>query len=183
MSRIGLKPVIIPEGVKIEDEKGVLKITGAKGSLEVKIPEHIAYEIKDGHIHFTRNNEEKQTKQNHGTVRANVHNAIIGVSQGYVKNLEIVGIGYRASMRGNNLVLNVGYSHEIVVTPEPGVKIIVPDPLKITVEGVSRQAVGQTAAVIREARRPEPYQGKGIHYKGEHIIRKEGKRAAATAKK
>lgn len=183
MSRIGLKPVQIPEGVTVLDEKGVLKITGAKGNLEIKIPEHITYEIKDNELHFKRNNEEKQTKQNHGTVRANVHNAIVGVSQGYTKNLEIVGIGYRATMRGNNLVLNVGYSHEIVITPEPGVKISTPDQLKVVVEGVSRQAVGQTAAVIRDARRPEPYQGKGIHYKGEHIIRKEGKRAAATAKK
>lgn len=183
MSRIGLKIVEIPAGVKIEEVNKVLKISGPKGALEVAIPEHIKYEIKDNHLHFTRDNEEKQTKQNHGTVRANVHNAIVGVDKGYSKQLEIVGIGYRASLRGANLVLNIGYSHEVVITPDAGVKIVVPDPLKITVEGISRQAVGQTAARIRAVRRPEPYQGKGIHYKGEHIIRKEGKRAAATAKK
>lgn len=182
MSRIGLKVIELPVGVTITEEAGSLKVKGPKGELSVKVPENISYELKDGKLAFKRANEEKQTKQNHGTTRANVHNAIVGVSKGFKKELEIVGIGYRASLRGKNLVLNIGYSHEVVITPDEGVTITVPDPLKVTVEGIDAQKVGQTAARIREVRRPEPYKGKGIHYVGEHILRKEGKRAASGKK-
>ena len=129
-------------------------------------------------VSFTRQNEQKQTKQNHGTVRANVHNAVVGVSQGYKKSLEMRGIGYKAQMQGNNLVLWAGYSHTVTIVPNEGVKVTVSDATNIDVEGIDKQAVGQTAARIREVRPPEPYLGKGIRYKGEYVATKEGKRAA-----
>lgn len=179
MSRIGLKVIALPAGVEIKEENGVLAIKGPKGTLNVKLPECISYKVEDGHLSFARANDEKHTKQLHGTIRAEVNNAIVGVSTGFKKDLEIVGIGYRAQLRGSSLVLNIGFSHEVVIKPEEGVKIEVPDPLKITVSGIDRQAVGQTAAKIREVRPPEPYQGKGIHYVGETILRKEGKRAGS----
>ncbi len=182
MSRIGLKVIELPEGVSVVEEAGLLKVKGPKGELSVKLPEGISYKNEEGKVTLSRANEEKQTKQNHGTTRANLNNAVIGVSKGFTKNLEIVGIGYRAALRGKNLVLNIGYSHEVVIEPDEGVVITVPDPLKIQVDGIDAQKVGQTAARIREVRRPEPYKGKGIHYVGEHILRKEGKRAA-TGKK
>ena len=182
MSRIGLKVIELPEGVSIVEEAGLLKVKGPKGELSVKLPAGISYENKDGKVSLSRANEEKQTKQNHGTTRANLNNAVIGVSKGFKKNLEIVGIGYRAAMRGKNLVLNIGYSHEVVIEPDEGVVITVLDPLKVQVDGIDAQKVGQTAARIREVRRPEPYKGKGIHYVGEHILRKEGKRAASGKK-
>ena len=116
-------------------------------------------------------------KENHGTTRALIHNAIVGVSEGYSKNLVIVGIGYRAAMRGSDIVLNVGYSHEIVLKVLDGVSVTCPSATEITVSGISKEKVGQMAALIRSVRKPEPYGGKGVMYKGEHIIRKEGKRA------
>ncbi len=181
MSRIGLKIIPIPEGVKFELNGKMMKVTGPKGSLELPLPEKILCEVKDNHIHFTRSDDEKITKQCHGTTRALVHNAIVGVTKGYKKELVIKGTGYRAQLRGSNIVLMVGYSHEVVITPKSGVKITCPDATSVIVEGIDRFAVGQTAAEIRNVRRPEPYNGKGIMYKNEHIIRKEGKRA--TAKK
>ncbi len=182
MSRIGYKVIKLPANVNLTNEGNVIKVKGPKGELSVVVPEGISYKVENGEVSFERANEEKHTKQNHGTTRANVHNAIVGVSEGFKKELEIVGIGYRAALRGKNLVLNIGYSHEVVITPDEGVTISVPDPLKVVVEGIDAQKVGQTAARIREVRRPEPYKGKGIHYVGEHILRKEGKRAASGKK-
>ena len=120
----------------------------------------------------------KQTKQNHGTTRANVHNAIVGVTQGYKKSLTMIGIGYKAQMMGSNIQLWAGYSHTVTIVPNQGVTIKVVDATNIDVEGIDKQAVGQTAARIREVRPPEPYLGKGIRYKGEYVATKEGKRAA-----
>lgn len=181
MSRIGLKVIKVPSGVTLEQSEGKMVVKGPKGTLDVVIPSVIKVEVKDGEVKCTRANEEKHTKQLHGTTRANLNDAIIGVTQGFVKELVIVGIGYRAEMRGANIVMHVGYSHEIVIKPEPTVKISCKSATEITVEGVSKQAVGQTAALIRGTREPEPYNGKGVMYKGEHIIRKEGKRAGAKA--
>ena len=130
-------------------------------------------------VAFKRDNDTKQTKQNHGTTRSNVYNAIIGVSEGYKKVLELRGIGYRAQLRDNAVELWVGFSHTVTVQAEPGVNISVPNATEIIVEGIDKQAVGQTAALIREVRPPEPYLGKGIRYKGEVVITKEGKRAGA----
>lgn len=179
MSRIGLKVIKLPAGVELTQANGVATVKGPKGSLEVKVPEVITVKVENGEVKCSRANDEKHTKQLHGTTRANLNDAIIGVSQGYKKELTIVGIGYRAAMRGENIVMNVGYSHEIVIKPEPTVKITCTDANNIVVEGINKQCVGQTAALIRGTREPEPYNGKGVMYKGEHIIRKEGKRAAA----
>ena len=177
MSRIGLKVINVPAGVTLKEENGVMSVTGPKGTLTVRIPEVIKVAIEGASVKCTRANDEKHTKQLHGTTRANLADAIEGVTNGFKKELVIVGIGYRAAMRGNDIVMNVGYSHEIVIKPEPTVKISCPSATEVVVEGLSKQAVGQTAALIRATREPEPYNGKGVMYKGEHIIRKEGKRA------
>lgn len=177
MSRIGLKVINVPAGVTLKEENGVMSVTGPKGTLTVRIPEVIKVAIDGSSVKCTRANDEKHTKQLHGTTRANLADAIEGVTNGFKKELVIVGIGYRAAMRGNDIVMNVGYSHEIVIKPEPTVKISCPSATEVVVEGLSKQAVGQTAALIRATREPEPYNGKGVMYKGEHIIRKEGKRA------
>ena len=182
MSRIGYKVITLPAGVTVEVNNGLTTVKGPKGSLEVKVPNVIKVEIEGTTLKCTRANEEKHTKQLHGTTRANLQDAVTGVTTGFKKELVIVGIGYRCQMRGENIVMNVGYSHEIVIKPERTVKISCPSTTEIVVEGLDKQAVGQTAALIRGTREPEPYNGKGVMYKNEHIIRKEGKRAAAGGK-
>lgn len=182
MSRIGLKPVVLPEGVSIEEKDGYVAVKGAKGELSVALPSCISVEVKDGHLLCHRASDERQHVELHGTTRANLHNAIVGVSEGFKRELEISGIGYRCAMRGTDLVLNVGFSHEVVIHPLDGVKISATDETHIVVEGIDKQKVGQTAALIHDTKRPEPYGGKGIKYKGEVIIRKEGKRAAGGKK-
>ncbi len=177
MSRIGYKVIKLPENVTLEKQDGKFVVKGPKGSLEVAVPSLIDVVVENGEVKCARKNEEKHTKQLHGTTRANLNDAIIGVTQGFKKELVIVGIGYRAEMRGANVVMHVGYSHDIVIAPGPTVKISCPSANEVTVEGLSKQAVGQTAALIRGTREPEPYNGKGVMYKNEHIIRKEGKRA------
>lgn len=179
MSRIGYKVIDLPKAVTVSVKDGIASVKGAKGSLEVKVPAAITLKIEDALIHVSRENEERQTKENHGTFRALLHNAIVGVSEGFSKTLEIVGIGFRGAMKGNDLVLNIGFAHDVIITPEPGVKITCKTANILIIDGIDRQAVGQTAARIREVRKPEPYGGKGIKYQGEHIIRKEGKRASA----
>ncbi len=180
MSRIGNKVIIVPTNVKVELKDNVVTVTGDKGKQEVVIPHFISLDMAtEGEITVKRANEIKTTKQAHGTTRALLHNAIVGVSEGFTKKLELVGIGYRASMKGTAVKLEVGYSHETVIEPTPGSTIAVPNPTTIEVSGFSKHAVGQTAANIRAVREPEPYLGKGIKYAGEHIIRKEGKRAGA----
>ena len=184
MSRIGNKHIDLPAGVTVTQEGNVAKVSGPKGTLSVPINAGIEMKVEGTVVTFTRQNEEKQTKQNHGTTRANVHNAVVGVSEGYKKVLEMRGIGYKAVMKGESVELSAGYSHTIVITPEKGVKISVPEVkgntgiVLVAVEGIDKQAVGQTAARIRNVRRPEPYLGKGIRYQGEYVATKEGKRAA-----
>ena len=178
MSRISNKHIELPAGVTVVQEGNNAKVTGPKGTLLVSLNSGIDMKVEGNIVTFTRQNEQKQTKQNHGTVRANVHNAVVGVSQGYKKSLEMRGIGYKAQLQGNNLVLWAGYSHTVTIVPNEGVKVIIVDPTNIDVEGIDKQAVGQTAARIREVRPPEPYLGKGIRYKGEYVATKEGKRAA-----
>lgn len=177
MSRIGNKHIDIPAGVTVTVEGSNVKVSGAKGTLLVPVNHGITVTVEGTTVVCKRDSEVKQVKQNHGTTRANIHNAIVGVSQGYKKELEMRGIGYKAQMQGNNVVLWAGYSHTITIIPNEGVKITLPSPTEITVEGVDKQAVGQTAARIREVRRPEPYLGKGIRYKDEYVATKEGKRA------
>ena len=177
MSRIGNKHIEIPAGVTVTVEENSVKVSGPKGNLVVPVNKGISVEIEGTTLVCKRANEEKQTKQNHGTTRANIHNAIVGVSEGYKKTLEMRGIGYKAQMQGENVVLWAGYSHTITIKPARGVKITLPSATEIEVEGIDKQAVGQTAASIREVRPPEPYLGKGIRYKGEVVLTKEGKRA------
>ena len=177
MSRIGNKHIALPAGVTVEILEGAVKVNGPKGSLVVPLNKGISAELDGTTLICKRANELKQTKQNHGTTRANIHNAVVGVSQGYKKELEMRGIGYKAQLQGENVVLWAGYSHTITIKPNTGVKVTLPSPTEITVEGIDKQAVGQTAARIREVRRPEPYLGKGIRYKDEYVALKEGKRA------
>lgn len=183
MSRIGNKHIDLPEGVTVTLDAHKATISGPKGSLDVAINSGIVVKLEDNKIVFTRLNENKQTKQNHGTTRANFHNAVVGVSQGYKKELEMKGIGYKAQMQGNDIVLWAGYSHTVTIKPNEGVKVSTPSATEIHVEGIDKQAVGQTAARIREVRPPEPYLGKGIRYKTEVVHTKEGKRASAGGKK
>jgi large subunit ribosomal protein L6 len=182
MSRVGNKLLPLPTGVTVTLQGSVALVKGGKGELSVTIPEGISFTQEGNVLTFTRANDTAALKTLHGTTRANVANAVVGVSQGYKKDLELVGIGFRSVVKGQDLVLTVGYSHEVVITPLPGVKITVNENTKVSVEGVDKQAVGQVAASIRAVRKPEPYQGKGIRYKGEYIRRKEGKRAAASGK-
>ncbi len=177
MSRIGHKVIEIPAGTTVEVNGNVVTVKGAKGSETETFNPMFTYEINGNELTVKRPNDEKKTKALHGTTRALIHNMVVGVTEGFKKELVIVGIGYRAQMKGNDLLLNIGYSHEVLITPEEGVKISCPSATEVHVEGVNRQAVGQTAARIRAVREPEPYKGKGIMYKNEHIIRKEGKRA------
>lgn len=177
MSRIGKKPIALPSGVTVTNNDNVVTVTGPKGTLTKTFNKIITIKVEGNEVICTRPNDEIKARSLHGTTRALIHSMVVGVSEGFKKELEIVGIGYRAAMRGENIVLNMGYSHEIVIKPEPGVKITCPEATKIVVEGIDAQLVGQTAAVIRGVREPEPYKGKGIKYKGEFILRKEGKRA------
>ena len=177
MSRIGNKHITIPAGVTVALEGSNVKVTGPKGTLLVPVNHGISVEIEGSTIVCKRESDVKQIKQNHGTTRANIHNAIVGVSEGYKKSLEMRGIGYKAQLQGENLVLWAGYSHTVTVKPCPGVKVSLPSATEIVVEGIDKQAVGQTAASIREVRPPEPYLGKGIRYKDEVVHTKEGKRA------
>ena len=184
MSRIGNKHIDLPAGVTVEVGQGNVTVKGPKGTLVVPVNKGIDVKVEGTVVSFTRQNEEKQTKQNHGTTRANVHNAVVGVSEGYKKVLEMRGIGYKAVMKGDTVELFAGYSHTILIKPEEGVKITLPEVkgntgiVLIQVEGIDKQKVGQTAALIRDVRRPEPYLGKGIRYQGEYVAQKEGKRAA-----
>ena len=177
MSRIGHKVINIPAGTTVDVNTNVVTVKGPKGELTTTFNPMFTYEINGTELTVKRPNDLKQTKALHGTTRALLHNMVVGVSEKKKKSLIIVGIGYRAQMRGNDLVLNIGYSHEVVITPEQGVKITCTSATELVVEGCDRQAVGQTAARIRAVREPEPYNGKGIMFKDEHIIRKEGKRA------
>ena len=177
MSRIGNKHIEIPAGVTVTVEDRAVKVAGPKGTLNVPLNRGITVEINGTTLACKRESDVKQIKQNHGTTRANIHNAIVGVSQGYKKELEMRGIGYKAQLQGNDVVLWAGYSHTVTIKPNEGVKVTLPSPTEIVVEGIDKQAVGQTAARIREVRKPEPYLGKGIRYKGEYVPLKEGKRA------
>ncbi len=182
MSRIGLKPVVLPQGVTLDIKEGVIAVKGPKGELSVNYPSCVSVSVDNGVAHVARADDSPASVTNHGTVRANLANAIKGVHEGFKKELLIQGIGYRCSMRGTSIVLNVGFSHEVVITPVEGVKISAPDDTHIIVEGIDKQKVGQTAALIHDTKRPEPYGGKGIRYKGEVVILKEGKRAAGGKK-
>lgn len=180
MSRIGRKPVPIEKGIKIEKKENTIKVIGAKGELSATIPSTIGIEIKDNEIVLTRSSDNKAQKALHGTWRAHLNNMIKGVSVGFQKKLEIVGVGYKAEQKGSKIQLALGYSHPILFQAPKSVKIELPQPTSIVVSGIDKQLVGQVAAKLRSFRPPEPYKGKGVKYEGEYIRRKAGK-AAATA--
>lgn len=181
MSKIGKKPIVIPEGVEIKVDEGFLDLKGSKGSLSFKIPKSIKAEIKEGEIIFSPENNLKGTKALWGTIRALANNAVVGLTSGFEKKLRIEGVGFKASMEGETLVLNIGLSHPIKFTPVDGVKISVEKNI-IKVSGFDKAAVGQSAAKIRAFKKPEPYKGKGIMYQNEIIRRKAGKKVAGTTK-
>ena len=175
MSRIGNKLVEIPAGVTVTQDGNTVTVKGAKGELTQTFSELIEMTVDGNIVTFSRSNEEKFTKSIHGTVRALFNNMVIGVSEGFKKELNLVGVGYRAQLQGNKLVLNVGYSHPTEFTPEEGLTVEVPTNTQIIISGYDKERVGALAANIRSIRPPEPYKGKGIKYVNEIIRRKEGK--------
>jgi large subunit ribosomal protein L6 len=176
MSRIGRLPISVPAGVTVTIADGnVVTVKGAKCELTKQFSNKLNIENKGAEIVVTRPDDTKESKSLHGLTRTLISNMVTGVTQGFTKELEIEGVGYRAAKQGNNLVLNIGYSHQVVMEPKYGVTIDVPSQTKIVISGLDKQSVGQFAAEVREKRLPEPYKGKGIKYAGERIIRKEGK--------
>ncbi|RCX13977.1 large subunit ribosomal protein L6 [Fontibacillus phaseoli] len=175
MSRIGRKPITVPSGVDITLDNSVITVKGPKGTLTRELHKDIKVSVEDNQILVERPSDNKLHRSLHGTTRSVVNNMVSGVTEGFSKSLELVGVGYRASKSGEKLVLNVGYSHPVEITPEPGIAFEVPSNTKIIVSGINKERVGEYAAKIRSVREPEPYKGKGIKYEGERIIRKEGK--------
>lgn len=180
MSRIGKRPVDVAKGVKIEKKDGTLRVSGPKGELSASIPSSITVEVKEDQIILKRSSELKAQKALHGTWRALINNMVKGVSEGFHKKLEIVGVGYKAELKGKKLQLVLGYSHPILFAPPAGIKLEVPQPTSMIISGIDKQLVGQVAAKLRSFRPPEPYKGKGVKYEGEYIRRKAGKAAAAA---
>lgn len=177
MSRIGKKPIEIPKGVTINQSGKSIKIKGPKGELESSFHPHINIEIKDNEVIVTRPNDLKQNRALHGLTRALIQNMVQGVSEAYSKTLDIVGVGYRAELKGKNLLLNIGFSHPIYFMPPEGITLQTPTQTQIVVSGIDKQLVGMVASKIRSIRKPEPYKGKGIKYSNEQIVRKAGKTA------
>ncbi len=175
MSRIGKKPITILNGVTVDINGNEVTVKGAKGTLKRTFVPEMKITMNDGHITVERPNDEKRNKSLHGLTRTLINNMIVGVTNGYEKTLEINGVGYKAAKQGKNLNLNLGYSHPVVFTDPEGIETQVPDERTIIVKGIDKEKVGQYAAEIRAMRGPEPYKGKGIKYKEEHIIRKVGK--------
>ncbi|MFD1708097.1 50S ribosomal protein L6 [Siminovitchia sediminis] len=175
MSRIGNKPIEIPSGVTVTKDGNTVTVKGPKGELRNTFNSDINISIEDNVINVTRPSDAKEHRSLHGTTRSLVANMVEGVSKGFEKSLDLVGVGYRAQKQGKKLVLNVGYSHPVEFEPEDGIEIDVPSNTKIIVKGYNKERVGALAADIRAVRPPEPYKGKGIRYEGEYVRRKEGK--------
>ena len=175
MSRIGNKPVVIPAGVTIDLKDNTVTVKGPKGELSYTFNQNITLVQNEGEVVFTRPDDSKENKTIHGTTRAVFNNMVVGVTEGFQRELELIGVGYRAQLQGKKLVLNVGYSHPVEFTPEEGLEIEVPSNTKVIVKGYDKQKVGELAANIRGVRPPEPYKGKGIRYVDEFVRRKEGK--------
>lgn len=175
MSRIGNKVIVIPAGVSVEVNGATVTVKGPKGELVRSFNENITLDIAENEITVKRPNDTKEMKMLHGTTRALLANMVEGVSTGFSKALEMIGVGYRAQLQGKKLVLNVGYSHPVEFTPEEGITVEVPSNTSVIIKGANKERVGELAANIRGVRPPEPYKGKGIRYVGEHVRRKEGK--------
>ncbi|MBN2559183.1 MAG: 50S ribosomal protein L6 [Clostridia bacterium] len=179
MSRIGKMPIVIPAGVDVRIDSGnVVTVKGPRGSMTQKFNSDMAIKIEDGQVVIERPSDLKRHKAFHGLTRSLLNNMVVGVSEGFVKKLEINGVGYRAAMQGTKLILSVGYSHPVEMDPPEGITVEVPAQTQVVVKGYDKQAVGEFAAKIRAHRKPEPYLGKGIKYADERIRRKEGKTGA-----
>ena len=178
MSRIGNRELNIPEGVTVTVDNNVVTVTGSKGTLTFEYKNDVNVEVKEGKVIVTRKNDLKTSKQLHGTTNSIIKNMIDGVSNGFKKELEINGVGYKFTVQGNKLVINAGYSHSVNIDVPSGLKLETPSATELTISGIDKQLVGEFAANVRKDRGPEPYKGKGIKYKDEHIRRKEGKKAA-----
>lgn len=178
MSRIGKQPIPVPPGVDVNIDGATVRIKGPKGQLERELHRDMIIKQEEGQLVVERPSDNKLHRSLHGLTRTLISNMVVGVTDGFQKNLELVGVGYRASKQGNKLVLAVGYSHPVEIEPEAGLEIEVPAPTKISIKGVDKEKVGALAAKVRAVREPEPYKGKGIKYVGEKIRRKAGKAGA-----
>ncbi len=176
MSRIGKRPVAIPNGVTADISEGMLNVKGPKGTLSMGLSELVSYKLEDGTISVTPANDGKPARSHWGMQRTLVSNLVEGVTQGFTKVLEITGVGYRAQAQGKKLKLQLGYSHDVELDVPEGLEVKTPDQTTVEISGIDKQAVGQFAAEVRRWRKPEPYKGKGIKYRGEYIFRKEGKK-------
>lgn len=182
MSRIGRKPIDVPSGVEVKFDGNFVTVKGPKGTLSKQLHQDMKFEQEGNVITVVRPSEEKEHKALHGLTRTLLSNMVEGVSTGFKKELEIQGVGYRASKQGKDLVMQLGYSHQVIMPEIDGITVEVPAPTKIIINGSDKQAVGQFAAKVREKRPPEPYKGKGIRYVGEYVQRKEGKAGKGTKK-
>ena len=178
MSRIGRAPIAIPAGVDVKIDGNHVTVKGPKGTLERTVDPAMTLEIEGGSLHVKRPDDEKRSRAMHGLTRTLINDMVVGVTQGFSKTLEIQGIGYRAAKEGNNLVMNLGFSHQVIVPEIEGITIEVPDANHVVIKGIDKQKVGQFAADTRKKRPPEPYKGKGIRYQGEVVRIKEGKTGA-----
>lgn len=177
MSRIGKQPIPVPSGVEVQIDGSTVRVKGPKGELSSTFNEDMKIELEDGLVTVTRPSDNRTHRSLHGLTRTLIANMVTGVSEGFSKNLEIIGVGYRAQLKGSDLELALGFSHPVIVKGEPGITFEVPAPTKITVSGIDKQRVGQVASEIRDFRPPEPYKGKGVRYEGEYVRRKLGKTA------
>ena len=178
MSRIGNRKIVVPQGVTVETENNTVTVKGPKGELSLDLVKNITVEVNETELTVVRANDEKNTKAMHGTTNANIKNMITGVTEGFKKDLEIIGVGYRFNVKGNTLVINAGYSHPVELEVPAGLTVEQVSNTEISVKGIDKVLVGEFAANIRKVRQPEPYKGKGIRYKDEYVQRKEGKKAA-----
>ena len=176
MSRIGKKPIPIPQGVSVEVKGNLVVVKGPKGELKREFHPEITVEVKDNTIYVKRHSDAKKYRALHGLTRALINNMVIGVTQGFQKVLEIHGMGYRAQLQGQDLNLQLGFSHPVVIKPKPGITFEVQGTNKVIVKGIDKEVVGQQAAEIRALRKPEPYKGAGIRYQGEYVRKKVGKK-------
>lgn len=178
MSRIGFRKIVVPEGVTVTIEDHNVTVKGPKGELSTTIVDNISVEQVENELLVKRNNDDQKLKAMHGTTNANIKNMIVGVTEGYAKGLEIIGVGYRFTLKGNTLVISAGYSHPVEMAIPNGLTVESISNTEIVIKGIDKVLVGEFAANVRKVRQPEPYKGKGIRYKDEHVRRKEGKKAS-----
>ncbi len=179
MSRIGNRKLVVPEGVTVTVDNNVVTVKGPKGELSTTIDsKDVTVEVNENEVVVKRSNDEIKTRSMHGTVNANINNMIVGVTKGYEKELEIIGVGYRFALKGNTLVINAGFSHPVELAIPEGIKVESPSNTELTLKGIDKIKIGEFAANVRKVKPPEPYKGKGIRYKDEQVRRKEGKKAA-----